>query len=89
MTPPRTLLPLRRVIAAASNRTFLSSSKTHWQTQPSSQPEQQPPKPSPSTFELGNAVSAGKDQELGEVRMMTRYTQTGGDATKSFTCRRK
>lgn len=55
------------------------------QTQPTTQPDQQQqPKPSPSTFELGSAASAGKDQELGEVRLMTRYTQIGGDASKSF-----
>ncbi len=53
------------------------------QTQPATQPEQ-PPKPSASTFELGNAAGAGQDQELGEVRLMTRYTQLNGDVTKSF-----
>ena len=53
------------------------------QTQPATQPEQQP-KPTSSTFELGNAAGAGKDQELGEVRLMTRYTQINGDETKSF-----
>ena len=53
------------------------------QTQPASQPDQQP-KPSAATFELGNAATAGKNQELGEVRLMTRYTQLNGDITKSF-----
>ena len=53
------------------------------QTQPATQPEQ-PPKPSASTFELGNAAGSGQDQELGEVRLMTRYTQLNGDTTKSF-----
>ena len=47
-------------------------------------PADQPQKPSASTFELGGAASAGKDQELGEVRLMTRYTQLHGDQTKSF-----
>ncbi len=53
------------------------------QTQPVQQPDQ-PPKTSPATFELGGAASAAKDQELGEVRLMTRYTQLGGDSSKSF-----
>jgi len=53
------------------------------QTPPATQPDQQP-KPSASTFEMGNAAGAGKDQELGEVRLMTRYTQLNGDTTKSF-----
>jgi hypothetical protein len=53
------------------------------QTPPTTTPEQQP-KPSAATFELGSAASSGKDQELGEVRLMTRYTQIGGDQTKSF-----
>ena len=57
--------------------------QTPLQTQPATQPEQQP-KPSASTFELGNAAGSGKDQELGEVRLMTRYTQLNGDITKSF-----
>ncbi|HYN16105.1 MAG TPA: hypothetical protein VES66_10010, partial [Terriglobales bacterium] len=47
-------------------------------------PADQPQKPSAATFELGGAASAGKDQELGEVRLMTRYTQLNGDETKSF-----
>lgn len=41
-------------------------------------------KPTPATFELGGAPGANKDQELGEVRLMTRYTQINGDPTKSF-----
>jgi len=53
------------------------------QTPPTTTPEQQP-KPSAATFELGSAGSSGKDQELGEVRLMTRYTQIHGDETKSF-----
>jgi len=47
-------------------------------------PTDQVQKPSPATFELGGAPGAGKDQELGEVRLMTRYTQINGDETKSF-----
>ena len=47
-------------------------------------PADQPQKPSAATFELGGAASAGKDQELGEVRLMTRYTQINGDESKSF-----
>src|ERR1700756_5072853 len=47
-------------------------------------PTDQVQKPSPATFELGGAPGAGKDQELGEVRLMTRYTQINGDPTKSF-----
>ena len=53
------------------------------QTAPTTQTEQ-PPKPPGATFELGSAASGGKDQELGEVRLMTRYTQIGGDESKSF-----
>jgi len=52
------------------------------QTPPTTTPEQ--PKPSAATFELGSAASSGKDQELGELRLMTRYTQIHGDETKSF-----
>ncbi|MGI9102045.1 MAG: hypothetical protein ACR2IF_06335 [Terriglobales bacterium] len=32
----------------------------------------------PSTFNAGEGAGTGQDQELGEVRMMTRYTQVNG-----------
>jgi hypothetical protein len=37
-----------------------------------------------STFDVSNAAGGGQDTELGEVRLMTRHTDIGGDTTRSF-----
>jgi hypothetical protein len=48
-------------------------------------PEQEANKPKPSTFDLGRGdTSKGQDQTLGEIRLMTRSTDIGGDTTRSF-----
>ncbi len=67
--------------------------------QPSDQPSPptnplntvEPPKPADtnttnakSTFSGGESASVGKDQLLGEVRLMQRYSQIHGDQTRSF-----
>ncbi len=41
-------------------------------------------KPQASTFDTGSLGSGGKDQSLGEVKLMTRNTQLNGDRTRSF-----
>ena len=41
-------------------------------------------KPQAATFDVGNATTAGQDQVLGEVRLMSGYSEIGGDATRSF-----
>jgi hypothetical protein len=38
----------------------------------------------PSSFDVSGSTTSGQDTVLGEVRLMTRYTQIGGDASKSF-----
>ena len=73
--------------ATSSGETGQQQTQTQQPQNPLQEPPKQtdqPPKPSASTFELGNAPAAGKDQELGEVRLMTRYTQLNGDESKSF-----
>jgi len=40
-------------------------------------------KPQSATFDVSNAT-AGEDQVVGEVRLMTGYSQLGGDPTRSF-----
>jgi hypothetical protein len=37
-----------------------------------------------TTFDVGTSSTGGQDQELGEVRMMLRNTDIGGDASQSF-----
>jgi len=65
------------------------------QTAPGQQPQnplQEPAKPSEAeankpkapTFEAGQAATAGENQDVGEIRLMTRYTEIGGDQTRSF-----
>ncbi len=84
-------------LIVAQNPPTSSGDTAQPQNQPQNQPPppqnplQEPPKqteppqkPSAATFELGGAAGAGKDQELGEVRLMTRYTQLHGDVSKSF-----
>lgn len=41
-------------------------------------------KPQPATFDVSNASTAGQDQMIGEVRLMSGYSEIGGDATRSF-----
>src|SRR5947209_7857795 len=35
-------------------------------------------KPKASTFDLGSATGSGQDQQLGEIRLMDRYTEVNG-----------
>ena len=37
-----------------------------------------------ATFDAGSATTAGQDQVVGEVRMMTGYSEIAGDRTRSF-----
>jgi hypothetical protein len=41
-------------------------------------------KPTTSAFELGSAGNSTQDQTLGEIRLMTRYSEINGDQTRSF-----
>ena len=41
-------------------------------------------KPQAATFDVGNATTAGQDQMVGEVRLMTGYSEINGDQTRSF-----
>lgn len=48
-------------------------------------PDEEARKPKASTFDLGRGdTSKGQDQTLGEIRLMTRSTDIGGDKTRSF-----
>jgi hypothetical protein len=71
-----------------------SSSSTTTPTDPNKPPEnplqepvkpteQEQAKPKAAAFDLGGAAS-GQDQQLGEIKLMSRYTQVGGDQTRSF-----
>lgn len=60
--------------------------------QPLQNPLQEPVKPveaqpnqrKTSTFDVGDGVGQGESQSLGELRLMTRNTEVGGDRTRSF-----
>jgi len=52
--------------------------------EPAKPSEAEANKPKAATFEVGQAATAGQDQDLGEIRLMTRYTEIGGDLTRSF-----
>ena len=41
-------------------------------------------KPQAAGFDVGNATTAGQDQVLGEFRLMSGYSEIGGDPTRSF-----
>jgi hypothetical protein len=61
--------------ATAPPQNPLSEPPTAQQQQQQQQAEQAN---KPTSFDVGAAATAQEDQELGEVRMMTRYTQIGG-----------
>ena len=68
-----------------------SSGQQQGSDQPQNPLQEQPTKPAEETrkaesssFNVGEAGGAGKDQALGELRLMTRYTQINGDPTRSF-----
>ncbi|HZQ90510.1 MAG TPA: hypothetical protein VFA60_01815 [Terriglobales bacterium] len=77
---------------AAQELTSRDQEQTQQAPQQPTSPLQEPAKPSEAelnkpkaaTFEVGNAVAAGSDQEVGEIRLMTRATEIGGDKTRSF-----
>jgi len=86
------LLLLSVLAAAQSPSTPSSSPSSGTQTgqapqsplqEPSKDQQQQPAaeaqRGKPSTFDVGAAGSGAEDQELGEMRMMTRYSQIGGE----------
>jgi hypothetical protein len=60
--------------------------------QPPQNPLQEPQKPSeaeanrpkPASFDTGNTGGSAEDQSLGELHLMSRYTQLNGDLTRSF-----
>ncbi|MBV9072734.1 MAG: hypothetical protein JOZ10_03800, partial [Acidobacteria bacterium] len=41
-------------------------------------------KPQAATFDIGSAGNGGQDQVVGEVRLMSGYSEIGGDPTRSF-----
>ncbi|MEO5935981.1 MAG: hypothetical protein ABIP81_02100 [Terriglobales bacterium] len=55
-------------------------------------PLQEPPKtteteqskPQASKFDIGDRGASNEDQQLGELRLTTRWTEVGGDPTRSF-----
>src|SRR5438477_10203692 len=51
--------------------------------EPQKPSEAQQNKPKSPTFDL-SGVTTGQDQEVGEIRLMTRATEVGGDKTRSF-----
>jgi hypothetical protein len=60
--------------------------------QPPQSPLQEPTKPTEAqlnrpkaaTFDVGDAAGTAQNQQLGEVRGMSRYTEVNGDRTRSF-----
>ena len=83
---------------ASSNTSTSSMQDAAQQSSPQAAPAnptsplEEPKKPSEAeqnkakatTFDVTNAAGAGQDTELGEIRLMTRHTELGGDATRSF-----
>jgi hypothetical protein len=51
--------------------------------EPVKPPETETSKPKAAEFNV-SGVSGAEDQTLGEVKLMTRYTELGGDTTRSF-----
>jgi hypothetical protein len=41
-------------------------------------------KQQPAAFDVGNATAAGQDQTVGEIRLMSGYSEITGDPTRSF-----
>jgi hypothetical protein len=41
-------------------------------------------RPQQSQFNIGDRTASAEDQQLGEVRLTTRWTEVGGDQTRSF-----
>ncbi len=82
-------LLLAGVLAAQTSN---SSSQTSAQDQKPASPLEEPKKPTEaeqnkpkaSTFDINTAAGAPKDQDIGEIRLMTRYTELGGDTSRSF-----
>jgi hypothetical protein len=74
--------------AGSSSNTGLQTGDINQATQnPLGNPTQNPnvgQKPQPATFDVSNAATAGQDQMVGEVRLMSGYSEIGGDATRSF-----
>ncbi len=90
------LVLLTAVCVGQSSSTNTSSSANTTQSGPTSpqQPEnplQDAKKPTEADqnkqksaqFDTGNTAS-GQNQQLGEIKLMSRYTQVGGDQTRSF-----
>ena len=51
---------------------------------PTTQNQTTEAKPKAVTFDVGSASTAGQDQVVGEVRLMSGYSEIGGDADRSF-----
>jgi hypothetical protein len=84
-------------MAVAQTSSALSSDKTSGaqNTDPNQQPTsplQEPVKPTEaelnkpksSTFDIGSGSSSVEDQQLGEIRLMNRYTEVNGKTDSSF-----
>lgn len=86
------VLILVALAAAQSTTTNGDSSSQQQPGQPPENPMQEPAKPTEeeqnkpqaSTFNVGEGAQTGQDQILGEIRLMTRYTELNGDPTRSF-----
>lgn len=89
------LLAATALAQGPSETSTPASGQEQTQQQPSQQPEnplQDTPKVSETTaapqqkptFDVTNSAGSAQDQVLGEVRLMTRYTELHGDESRSF-----
>lgn len=83
--------PPQNPLQEPANQTSTTSSDPGQQPGTTQQPPQNPtqepakqPKSQPSSLAVGKGATTSKDQQVGEVRLMTRYTQLNGDTTRSF-----
>ncbi len=69
---------------AASNAQDPSQKPASPLEEPKKPSEAEQNKPKAASFDIGTAAATAQDQDVGEVRLMTRYTELGGDPTRSF-----
>lgn len=83
-----TSAPAAAVTAPAAQSSTTSNDPNQTPTSPLEEPvkptEADENKTKASTFDITGAGGSSQDQQLGEIRLMTRYTQLGGDVTRSF-----
>lgn len=53
-------------------------------SEPQKPTEAEQNKPKAANFDIGDRGSSSEDQQLGELRLTTRWTEVGGDPTRSF-----